>query len=275
MGKDNVPFHTVGFPCTIIGVNTREPVDSAWKLVDQLKGFNWLNYYGGKFSTSQRRGVFMDAALELLPVDYWRWYLIANAPESSDTSFTWEHFQATVNKDLADVLGNFVNRVLRFGTSRFGHVVPDGGAWSSAEQELITTLEERIQAYEEQLHGMQFRRAAGTLRSIWAIGNEYVDGAAPWTVFKADRGRAAAIIRVAINLIRVFAILSAPVIPSAAGRMLRALRLPSDPGWLKGALAIELQALKVGHAFDVPDVLFSKVEDAQIEQWKSKFGGSQ
>jgi len=72
MGKDNVPFHTVGFPCTIIGVNARETVDSAWKLVDQLKGFNWLNYYGGKFSTSQKRGVFMDAALALLPADYWR-----------------------------------------------------------------------------------------------------------------------------------------------------------------------------------------------------------
>jgi methionyl-tRNA synthetase len=121
---------------------------------------------------------------------------------------------------------------------------------------------------------MQFRRAAGTLRSIWAIGNEYIDGAAPWTVFKADRGRAATIIRVAINLIRVFAILSAPVIPAAAGRMLQALRLPSDPGWLEGALAIELQALK-GHAFDVPEILFSKVEDAQIERWKSEFGGSQ
>ena len=89
MGKDNVPFHTVGFPCTLIGVNERAPtaahdVNAPWKLVDQLKGFNWLNYYGGKFSTSQNRGVFMDQALELLPADYWRWYLIANAPESSD-----------------------------------------------------------------------------------------------------------------------------------------------------------------------------------------------
>ena len=79
MGKDNVPFHTVGFPVTIMG--SGEP----WKLVDRLKGFNWLNYYGGKFSTSEHRGVFMDTAIELLPADYWRYYLMANAPESSDT----------------------------------------------------------------------------------------------------------------------------------------------------------------------------------------------
>jgi methionyl-tRNA synthetase len=272
MGKDNVPFHTVGFPCTIIGVNTREPFGSAWKLVDQLKGFNWLNYYGGKFSTSQKRGVFMDAALRVLPADYWRWYLIANAPETSDASFTWEHFQATVNKDLADVLGNFVNRTLRFGASRFGNAIPEGSACGAAEHELMTALEEMIQTYYEQLDGMQFRRAAAALRSIWTIGNEYLDATAPWKVFKEDRHRAATIIRVATNLIRVLALLSGPFIPVASGRMLQALRLPPEPGHLPGTLAPELQGLKAGHAFDVPEILFAKVEDDQIAQWRSEFG---
>ncbi|HEX4271470.1 MAG TPA: methionine--tRNA ligase, partial [Rhizomicrobium sp.] len=95
MGKDNVPFHTVGFPVTIMA--SGEP----WKLVDRLKGFNWLNYDGGKFSTSGKRGIFMDTALEVAPADYWRYYLMANAPESSDSNFTWEHFAGTINKDLA------------------------------------------------------------------------------------------------------------------------------------------------------------------------------
>lgn len=122
MAKDNVPFHTVMFPATELGV--REP----WKKVDVVKGFNWLTFYGGKFSTSQKRGVFTDAALEILPGDYWRYFLIANAPESDDSSFTWEHFTATVNKDLADTLGNFVNRVLSFSRKRFGDEVPAGRA---------------------------------------------------------------------------------------------------------------------------------------------------
>ena len=121
MGKDNVPFHTVGFPVTIMA--SGEP----WKLVDRLKGFNWLNYDGGKFSTSGKRGVFMDAALEVAPADYWRYYLIANAPESSDSNFTWEHFAGVINKDLADVLGNFVNRVTKFCVARFDGQMPGGG----------------------------------------------------------------------------------------------------------------------------------------------------
>src|SRR2546423_15516236 len=96
MAKDTVPFHTIMFPAMIMGT------DEPWKLADYIKGFNWLNYYGGKFSTSRHYGIFMDAALELLPADYWRYFLIANAPESDDTSFTWELFASQVNKDLAE-----------------------------------------------------------------------------------------------------------------------------------------------------------------------------
>ena len=108
LGKDNVPFHAVSFPATLIG--SGEP----WKTVDVIKGFHWLNYEGGKFSTSRRRGIFTDAALEELPADLWRWWLIANAPETSDTDFTVGRFAADVNKDLADVFGNLVNRLVRF-----------------------------------------------------------------------------------------------------------------------------------------------------------------
>lgn len=122
MGKDNVPFHTLSFPVTILG--SGEP----WKLVDYIKSFNYLNYDGGQFSTSRGRGVFMDQALDILPADYWRWWLLSHAPESSDAEFTWENFQANVNKDLADVLGNFVSRVTKFCRSKFGEAVPEGAA---------------------------------------------------------------------------------------------------------------------------------------------------
>ena len=102
-----------------------------------------------------------------------------------------------------------------------------------------------------------------------------LDAVAPWTVFKRDRNAAAGVIRVAINLIRVFAVLSAPMIPSAAGRMLAALRLPAEPIGLASALGVELQKLGPRHPFDVPDLLFAKIEDVQIERWKSEFGDSQ
>ncbi len=114
MGKDNVPFHTLSFPATILGSA------EDWLLVDRLKSFNWLTYYGGKFSTSEGRGVFMSDALDIVPADCWRWYLMANSPESDDASFTWDQFGDAVNKDLVGTFGNFVNRGATQVTRHFG-----------------------------------------------------------------------------------------------------------------------------------------------------------
>ncbi len=273
MGKDNVPFHTVGFPVTIMGAN--EGSNAPWKLVDDIKGFNWLNYDGGKFSTSQRRGIFMDQALEILPADYWRWYLLSNAPESSDSNFTWDHFAAVVNKDLADVLGNFVNRVLKFATARFDGRVPEEGGPGPAEAELFARLDEGVAEYARQMESMEFRKAAQAQRALWALANEYVAAAAPWTAIKSDRAAAAASIRTAVNLIRLIAVLSHPFIPTASAAILRALRLdPDDVAWPTGSSADILAALPPGHAFDVPPVLFAKLTDEQVEGWRARFAGT-
>jgi len=266
MGKDNVAFHTVSFPCTILG--SEEP----WKTVDALKSLNWLTWYGGKFSTSQGRGIFMDDALDILPADYWRWHLMANAPESDDASFTLEHFASVVNKDLADVLGNFVNRITRFCASRFGEAVPEGGAAGETEARLAETLDTRIAAYTEALAAMEFRKAFTELRAIWVAGNEYLQEAAPWTAFKTDRDAAAVGVRTGLNLIRLFAQLSYPVIPFTAEKMLTALNLDATPVWPARPAAEELAALQPGHAFTPPDVLFRKIEDAQLEEWRERFG---
>ncbi len=268
MAKDNVPFHTVTFPGTILG--SREP----WKMVDFIKGFNWLNYYGGKFSTSQKRGIFMSDAIELLPADYWRYYLLANAPESSDSSFTWEGFAGTVNKDLADILGNFVNRTLKFCSSKFGNELPAGGEPGDAEKALAKALAERLEAYNTHMGEMQIRKAMQELRAIWALGNEYLTEAAPWTVFKTDPDAAAQSLRVAINLMRIFAVLSAPVIPETATRMAAALGLKLSPtDWIEREMEKELQILKAGHGFEIPEVLFRKISDDEVKGWEGRFGG--
>ena len=272
MGKDNVPFHTVGFPVTIMGANRVE--NRAWKLVDDIKGFNWLTYYGGKFSTSQKRGVFMDQALEILPADYWRWYLIANAPESADSSFTWEHFAATVNKDLADVLGNFVNRVLKFAVSKFGGQIPDGGKPGPAENDLAARLERLVGQYTLHLEEMQFRKAAQELRAVWVAANEYVAVAAPWTVIKTDPAAAACAVRTAINLIRVIAVLSGPIVPETSAALLRAIGAePQQTAWPLGKAVDELSQLKPGHPFEVPPVMFVKLAAGEVEALERRFGG--
>ena len=264
MGKDNVPFHTLSFPATLLG--SGEP----WRTVDYLKAFNYLTYEGGQFSTSQGRGVFMDRALAILPSDYWRWWLLSHAPEGSDTEFTWTAFAADVNKDLADVLGNFVSRVTKFCRARFGEAVPDGGAWGEAERSLVEALSVRLRAYESHMDAIEIRRAAAELRAIWVLGNEYMQAAAPWATIKADEGRAAMQVRLGLNLIRLYAVLSAPFVPDAAATMLDAMR--AEDGW-PGDVEAALTALPPGHAFAVPDVLFAKITDAQRDEWEAAFSG--
>ena len=265
MGKDNVPFHTLSFPATILG--SGEP----WKLVDYIKSFNYLNYEGGQFSTSRGRGVFMDQALEILPADVWRWWLLSHAPESSDAEFTWENFQAAVNKDLSDVLGNFVSRVTKFCRSKFDETVPSAGEYGPAEHALIADLTKRIRAYESHMEAMDVRKSAAELRAIWAAGNEYLQEAAPWSVFKEDPDRAAAQIRLALNLIRLYAVLSAPFIPTTAAKLFVAMNT-LDTSW-PDDVAAALGSLEAGHEFAVPDNLFAKITDEEREDWAAKFSG--
>lgn len=265
MGKDNVPFHTLSFPATLMG--SGEP----WKLVDYIKSFNYLNYDGGQFSTSQGRGVFMDQALSILPSDYWRWWLLSHAPENNDSEFTWENFQTSVNKDLADVLGNLVSRVTKFCRSKFGEVVPEGGAFGPREAQLIADLTTRIRAFEQGMEAMEVRKSAAELRAIWASGNEYLQEVAPWSTFKTDPTQAAAQVRLALNLIRLYAVLSRPFVPDAAQAMMAALGC-EDWAW-PDDVAAALALIPAGHAFATPDVLFAKITDEQREDWQARFSG--
>jgi methionyl-tRNA synthetase len=281
MGKDNVPFHTVGFPCTLIGLNERREADGrwtpsgepTWKLVDQLKGFNWLDYYGGKFSTSQQRGVFMDHALELLPADYWRWWIVANTPETSDATFGWEQFQAQVNADLADVLGNFVNRICKFTETRFDGLVPAGGAPGALEEKLYADVTAKLAELTEQMEAREFRKSAQALRQLWVLGNGYLTEAAPWTAIKTDPDRAAMAVRTGLNLVALFAKVSEPFIPFAAEKIALGVG-ESFPGrWPEGQGAALLDILPPGRPVKAPEVLFKKVENDQVVEWRERFGG--
>jgi methionyl-tRNA synthetase len=268
MAKDNVPFHTVMFPATQLG--TRAP----WKRVDYVKAFNWLNYYGGKFSTSQRRGIFTDVALDLLPADYWRYFLIANAPESDDTSFTWELFASSVNKDLADTLGNFVNRVLSFSRKRFGDQVPAGAAAGEAEARLGEQAAGLLAEYEGHLEALRFRKAAQALRALWSAGNSYLEEKAPWLEIKTDPEGAALTLRTAMNLIHLYAVVSEPFIPASARAMRGAFTLPSDDAqWLTPEEVKALAWVPAGTPFTVPPVLFAKISDEDLAAYIERFGG--
>jgi methionyl-tRNA synthetase len=217
LGKDNVPFHAVSFPATLIG--SGEP----WKTVDVIKGFHWLNYEGGKFSTSRRRGIFADAALEELPADLWRWWLIANAPETADTDFIVARFAADVNKDLADVFGNLVNRLVRFAAQVFDARVPPGGEPGAREHALAAEIDARVARLRAHHEALEFRQAAAETRAIWARANAYVQEAAPWSAITSDRAQAAVTTRTALNLVRLSAVVAWSIVPTLAQTVLAAL----------------------------------------------------
>ncbi len=270
MGKDNVPFHTLSFPATLIG--SGEP----WKLVDRLKSFNWLTYYGGKFSTSEQRGIFMTDALELLPADYWRWFLMANAPESDDASFTWDLFGDAVNKDLVGTFGNFVNRTASQVDRHFGAVVPSGGESGEIEEELWTAVNARMGEYIDAIEALQFRRATAALRSLWVEGNVYLEAREPWKTVKTDMDRTACTLRTALQLALLYSIAAEPFVPASAGTLRDAFPELSDTDLV---LDRELpgrcrEAVEEGSEFAKPAMLFTKLAPEVLDEWSQRFGGA-
>ena len=272
MGKDNVAFHTLSFPTTILG--SGEP----WKMVDRLKAFNWVTWYGGKFSTSNKRGVFMDQAIDIAPSDNWRWHLMANAPESADAAFTWEEFQVSINSDLADRIGNFVNRIIGYCGKKFDSKVPAGGTAGEHEAWLMAELEERLPAMVKHYENREFRKAMAEKRAIWALGDEYLTRAEPWTAYKTDIDQAAIGVRVGLNLVALFGIIAQPIIPDAAEKILDAMSIPeNNRTWNfigQTGISALIDALPVGLSVSKPDVLFPKIQDEDVAQWSQTFGGS-
>ena len=270
MGKDNVPFHAISFPSTLLGTGEN------WTMVDYLKGMSFLTFEGGKFSKSEKRGIFAEDATKEFPADYWRYWLMSNAPEGSDSSFTFDLFASTINKDLNGVLGNFVSRVLKMTASKIAQEVPAGGENTQAEEDLIKVLQTRVDDYIRYMETLEFRKALGELRAIWVEGNNYISTTEPWVVIKENPERAACILRTCINLIRIFALLSAPIMPQVSQSMLArfSLDLPQNSGLKDFNVKKEMQVLQAGHKFEIGETLFERITPEKVEELKTKYGSS-
>lgn len=265
LAKDNVPFHAVSFPCTLLG--SGEP----WKTVDVIKGVNWLTYAGGKFSTSEERGVFLDRALDLAPADCWRWWLAANAPEGADADFTFARFAAGVNHDLAGGFGNLVRRVLHFLETRHGGVIPGGGQPADAERDLAAALDRHLAALRRRHQALALRKAAEEVRAIWRLANGYLAAQAPWALIRTDPQRAAVVLRTGIDLVRIAAAVAWAFIPDAAGQVLAALgEAAAVPAWPDAAGS--RQAMP-GDRVPILPILFGKFPPGWAGACETAFAG--
>ncbi len=258
LAKDNVPFHAVSFPATLLGSGL------PFKLVDTIKGFSWLTFEGGKFSTSAGHGIFTDTALTLLPADAWRWWLAANAPETADADFTFARFVDGVNKDLADLFGNLVNRCLTFTVARFDGIVPAADHAGPLEHQLVRSLDTLLADLRRHHESLALRKAADDVRAIWRLSNAYLAQAAPWSAIKDDAGRAATIVRAGINLVRASAIAAWPFIPSTAETVLRSLGERADAVLWPGDGKQALCAIPGGRRVSVPPLPFPKIAVADL-----------
>ena len=259
MGKDNVKFHSVFFPEQQLAMNDN------WKTVDMLKGMNFLNFEGGKFSKSQKRGIFLNDAIQEFPADYWRYALMASAPETDDTDFTIERFADIVNKDLNGMLGNFISRVCKLTAKNFGNNIPKSGA---RNLELENELNAKIAELTDALDACEFRKSIAALRGMYAIANEYMTKCEPWALIKnGDMDGAAECLNECFQMIDLFARVSAPFIPNAAEKIQAIFAQAQDLSW---PTKYE-HRIADGAEFVVPENLFNRIDDETVAKLIEKY----
>jgi methionyl-tRNA synthetase len=263
IGKDNIPFHTVIFPSSLLGSGRK------WTMLHHMSSSEYLNYEAGKFSKSKGVGVFGTDAVESgIPADIWRFYIFFNRPEKSDTTFTWADFQEKVNGELIGNLGNLANRTLTFVSRYYEGQIPAGTSdeafWATAHE-----IEERIAAHLERAELRDAFRAAFELSDL--ANKRFQDGE-PWRTRISDPAKAASLIRDLCFVLRDLAVIIHPYMPHAADRLSSFLGLHFGKDGLSWKDVGTLSGLdKVLRT----EVLFAKLEDDFVAALRERFAGSQ
>ena len=259
MAKDNVSFHSVFFPAQELAM------DDNWKTVDVLKGQNFLNFNGAKISKSTGNGIFLDQALDIAPADVWRYALLASAPETDDTDFTVQRFAEIVNKDLNGMLGNFVSRVCKLSAKNFGNNVP---ADVKFDTDLANRINEKLNELTNALDECELRKSVAALRTLFAIGNEYMTETAPWALIKDGKlDDARDVLNECFQLIDLYARVVQPFMPDTADKMQNIFRIKHDLSW---PTTFE-RRIADNEEFTIPDNLFERIDDDKVAYITEKY----
>ena len=263
IGKDNIPFHTVIFPSSLLGSGER------WTMLHHMSSSEYLNYEGGQFSKSKGVGVFgTDARDTGIPADVWRFYIFYNRPETSDYTFTWDDFQEKVNGELIGNLANFVNRTLTFVKRYF-----DGTVLTPApEDERSSRFWDEVRSREQQISDkLEWAGLRDGLRRIFALstyGNRVFQNAEPWKTRKIDPTETHALLSDLVYLIRDLAILAEPYIPQTA-RRLRDILGTGELSWSDLGDPSGLSTI------GTPAILFERISDELVDGMRERFSGNQ
>ncbi|OZC02347.1 methionine--tRNA ligase [Rubricoccus marinus] len=278
IGKDNIVFHCLIFPAILMAQNAARPELPQFVLPANVPANEFLNLEGQKLSTSRGWAVWAEEALEAFPLDLLRYGLAVNLPETKDADFSWGEFQARVNGELADVVGNFVNRALTFAARFCDGEVPALASPSEKDRAMLDALplaSEKVGAAYEKV---RLRDATQEAVGLARLGNQYLQETEPWKTRKTDEQAMRNTVHVALQVCASLSILLDPVVPDSMARLramlnLGAIRASGAPeagatpeasgalGWEDAARPV----LEAGHALGESDILFRKIEDEEIE----------
>ena len=256
IGKDNIVFHCIVFPAML------KAYGDGYILPENVPANEFLNLEGDKISTSRGWAVWAHEYLQDFPgkQDVLRYVLTANAPETKDNDFSWKDFQARNNSELVAIFGNFVNRAVVLTHKYFGGKVPAAGELLDVDRETLAQIPLLKVSLEKNIEGYHFREALKDAMSIARVGNKYISDTEPWKVAKTDMARTATILNVSLQICADLGIAFEPFTPFSAEKLRTMLGSPLD--W---ALLGQSDILKEGHQLGQAELLFSKIEDAEIQ----------
>ena len=259
IGKDNIPFHAITWPAMQMGANEAVPTgERPYQLVSQVVANEFLNLGADKFSKSRSHGVEVLDFAQKFGSESLRYYLAAIAPENNDSAFTWEDFAQRYNGELADILGNFVHRVLTFAVNKLGATVPDPkelGPHQTFQQETLTAMANTGSL----LDGFQFRNALATVMNSARSGNVYFDANAPWKSIKSDPVECHRLMFVCLCRVAGLGLMLRPFLPKSAAAILKNFNVASPFAPASATLRPE-EIVKPGLLLGKPEVLFKKLE---------------
>jgi len=250
IGKDNIPFHVIIFPALLLA--THDNYVLPW----QVSSTEFILFEGQKFSKSKKLGVWIDEALKVAPAEYWRYVLIATRPEARDGNFTWREFQAHVNTELNDVLGNFVHRTLSFISSHFDGKIPEPEGLDQKDEAIKNHIEGSPGKVGALFDNFELKNALGAVIELARAGNQYLSEREPWHLIETDKPKTATTLYFAAQLVRSIGILLSPFLPDTAGQIRAQLETEERADRWFDAGKLEL---KPGHLIGTPKPLFHKV----------------
>jgi methionyl-tRNA synthetase len=260
LGKDNIVFHTILFPAMLMAYNDG-PSDGKFIIPDNVPGNEFMNLQGQKLSKSRGWVIEAHELAAKYPADIIRYTFAVTIPEQKDTDFTWKDFQAHTNNELADIVGNLVNRVLTFVKNNFDSRIPST-ADEVASDALLVAFGERAKNIGDLYDRFKLREAAMETVDLARIANKYFNDNEPWKVIKTDREAAGRIMRVCLEAIRALSVYFAPIIPDACLKIQMMLNYTVHNELWFGA---QVPKLPDGGPINQPEILFAKIEDEVVE----------